>query len=907
MNHLVVGLGGTGERLWRELVARRTGGAGEAARVVALLLDQGEPDRPSGRDETPQVQRLMLAATPAERQALRLGRPDLDRDEPRAQVRLLLAARHSEVLAALQRVRALSGGEPLCCHVLLQLGSATGAGLLIDLLGLLRLQLPAGTPICLHAQLPEPDTAGTTPWPAAQAQAAVLLQELQALADGAGWPGSLAGGDGTAALQGVPAFDRCWLSAAMDEDGLQPRDALQRLQHGAGWLQLLIDPPTPALAGLLAGSGPQRFAAAGHARVRCDARAIRTHLGHELLLRLLNQLRYQHWRPALGVVGHPSPLDRDVQVDEARLGAWGLSVEHLWLRAGMAEIDVPDQPEGQVEQQWQQLTAHALGLIEVVPPAQRAETLRRLMDEARDERFRGVGVQAAFDLPEHELQRRAVAVRQRIERTLWDDWRDRRRSLHGCGQLMARVLGWLDQQAQVLEEHRRGREMQALQLGQQADALMPASGRVRGGVWSLLGAGRAQDLKPLAFLLRDAALARTWALQAALALRFCVQLQVQLTTLQGMIDSSELALGALAQGVDRTAAAALPEPREATAADVLQADARLESRELLAEQRTRLVTGEAVLRPHLDTLWPMAFARWGDRPSFRALAQWLDEDASLPALLALCEARLPADAVQQVEQAAWARLGAAWQADPARRALDLDTLRRQAAVPMALQPGAIATVSEGRAWPQALAPEGPGAADDAEPAADVLLTWRVLTPATLAAWRRVQSLQQLLQAHRRGQGSAARALQLEPGRVWPDLVPPTEAQRQAHTRAVLLLADALGCIGPADPASAGSALVWVRRDGDGFEIERHPLGHDLGEAAAGQGSPVVDALHDTVLDTLLAHEPDADTLVRLRDTMLHRIDRLRPGWPAEGRDLESRAWNDAARTAMKILRQDMTP
>jgi hypothetical protein len=980
MNHLVVGLGGSGAQVWQALVERLgpapVGGEG---RVSALLLDTA-PGAGS-RSHWPS-QQVLLNATVAELQALLHTRADLrlawaptsaaepwaqllqaaltdlkvagDAANvagplgqgaaratgpvavyPRALARSLLAVRRSELLAALQRWRAtLAAGAgqaqaAVCCHVVVQLGAATGAGLLVDVLGLLRLQLPPGSAIHLHAQLPEPDTAGASPWPAAEAQAGVLLQELHALASGQGWPAHLASGEAASARHDQAAFDRCWLSAAVDENGLQSRSAPERLQHAAGLLQLLID--RPDLTMVDAASATSRFVAWGQAQLRCDAVAIRRHLSHELLLRLLNQLRYDHWRPALGVVANPSLAERDQRLDEALLEGWGLSPAHLNLQTGMPEIGVADVPAGALEREWQQLTEHVMSLLAMAAPAQRAAELRRLMDEAAAERFRGVGIVAAFDLPEHELQRRAVAVRQRVERVLWDDWRDGRRSLHGCGQLLAQVCTHLETQAGLLDQQRRGRDTQALQLTQQAEAQMPAAGA---GLWSRLGGARrsVEELHPQAYLLRDAALARSWAAQLATALRFGVQLQAQLTTLQGMIDSSELGLGALAHTVDQTAASSLPPQTTPEAAPhSLAPGARLESRELLAVQRARLITDEPVLRDHLAVLRPAAFGCWGDRPSFRALAQWLDEDTSLPTLLGLSESRVPAISVDEVVQAAWAALGTAWQADPRRRERDLRTLQAQAAAGLMLQPEATALAAPTHwLWPQALADQMladapaatpaptpserllallPGAATAVQVApAPVLAVWRVVQVHTLADWRRVRELQLQQQAFHRRHGSALRRLQLDSAQPAPALLAPTDAQQRELAQATVLLADALGLIAstPADAPKAAACLTHVRRDADGFELVRVALGASLPEATEQQRPYVLGPLFDAVLDQLQARASAADELTRLKDHMQQRIDTLCAAAAPGLHDTLVRAWNDAARTAMKILRQDTT-
>ena len=101
------------------------------------------------------------------------------------------------------------------------------------------------------------------------------------------------------------------------------------------------------------------------------------------------------------------------------MSAWGLSDAHVQLAVPLPEIDGDTLPTLSIEQEWQMLETHFLGLIALVSPSRRLNELRRLFDQGLAERFRGQGIEAAFDQPDHALRRRAVVVRQRVENSLW--------------------------------------------------------------------------------------------------------------------------------------------------------------------------------------------------------------------------------------------------------------------------------------------------------------------------------------------------------------------------------------------------------------------------------------------------------------------------------------------------------
>ena len=559
MNHLYLGLGGAGVRVWQALrrrLACRIEPAGRRAVLEPLLIDT---DPKEFRDEAPgwrhlgsslvppAQQRLLLGASAAELHALLRARPELRAclapegldwearllelgafDAPLSQVaarlpgwpsrrlgRLLLAHGQGRVRLALdavsQALQARHTHPSLTLHLVVQLGGATGAGLLIDLLQLLRQHPPATRcSVHLHALLPQDDTAAGRPAPLAEIQAYAVLRELQA-----------------AAQEGL--FELCLLSARTDEGGLQPLDAAGREQRLADWIfQRVSGEPEwltpPRAAGQAARRG--EFAAFGLAERAADRVELRSHLSHELLLRLLAQLRYNHWRPGLGFVTHPRPVPVEaMDAMETLLVGWGLSEAHLQLAAPLPEIDGDSPPGTPIEQEWQALEAHYRQLIELVAPARRATELRRLFEQGLEERFRGQGIDAAFDLPDHALRRRAVVVRQRVESTLWEDWREGRRALHECGQLLAAVLADLADRIEPLRQEQHGLETQAALLWQQIEAAEQAASVRPGMLARLRGQAAPADVEALIERLREYALARTRSAAVTLTLRLVAEIE----------------------------------------------------------------------------------------------------------------------------------------------------------------------------------------------------------------------------------------------------------------------------------------------------------------------------------------------------------------------------------------------
>ena len=985
MNHLILGLGGAGIRVWQALQQRlqaRVEGAPISRRpaVEAVLLDtdaRALADNAPGwrvlgvRSLPPAAQRVLLTADGEALASLLQARTDLRStvapdgagwaarlqqlgafDAPLSQVarrlpgwptrrlgRLLLALHQARVRcavdAAVQALQARTADPTLTVHVVAHLGGTTGAGLLLDMLTLLQRHPPARrVDVQVHVELPDLDTAGDHPAPLSEVQAYAALRELQAAAQSG-------------------AFSLCFLGAMTDERGLQPRDAAGREQRLADWLFHRVGEAASASTSAAAWRTGE-FAAYGVAERSADRHAVRTHLSHELMLRLLAQLRYNHWRAGLGFVAHPRAGGTEVLGD--LLNAWGLSEAHFQLAVPLPEIDGDALPTLSIEQEWKMLETHFVGLIALVAPSRRINELRRLFDQGLAERFRGQGIEAVFDQPDHTLRRRAVVVRQRVETSLWEDWRQGRRALHDCGQLLAAVLADLADRIEPMRQEQRGLETQATVLSRQLDTLeQAATGPLQ--ALGLLRGVRERDLNEATTLLREYALARTRSSAITLSLRLLAEVQSQLTTLQGMVDASEMAVATLAEETDVAATAALPP------LNVADADGRLDTRELLAHWRTQLVTRESVQREHLRVLRAGLFTQLGEQASFRVFAQRFGEQDTCDTLLGACARRLPPAALQPVVSAAWDAWVMRLHGESDAAARDLSSLLTRASAGLAWRPTvdgrdtAAVVVQDLLRVPAPPRPDtpqealveasGPSDSPSSEDGSgDALVVERPVQRAVpalpsvaelvqrigrvqtqvqelpegqgelvllrtvrglpLQALPRVQELHLRHEAHRLQAGRAALWLQLDDHAELPELLAADVDAQKARARSVVLLAEAFGLLREdTDPVSGEPMLLHVRLDEDGFELDRVCLGRGPAEAVEQARERVLHDLHDAVTLALQARDmQQIQAQTALRDSMRQRIELLRSQAAPVQRDAISRDWNEAARAAMKLARQE---
>ncbi|WP_043909934.1 hypothetical protein [Leptothrix ochracea] len=100
-------------------------------------------------------------------------------------------------------------------------------------------------------------------------------------------------------------------------------------------------------------------------------------------------------------------------------------------------------------------------------------------------------------------------------------------------------------------------------------------------------------------------------------------------------------------------------------------------------------------------------------------------------------------------------------------------------------------------------------------------------------------------------------------------------------------------------------MLWQQVDEDGFDIARKVLGRDWIDAVARAEHEVFDALKKALLEPEQIRQIHAaDRQEALRNSMRRRIEAIRSAAPASELDAVSLAWSEAARAAMRFVRQE---
>ncbi|MEX8520764.1 MAG: tubulin-like doman-containing protein [Leptothrix sp. (in: b-proteobacteria)] len=741
MNHLMIGLGGTGGRVLAGLRKRlllQLGSERPAHLALDfLLVDDGTQ---LGRDndplwsvlghalQLPRRNRLALDFGPQalsqgllERPALRRGLGDLasTSELPKTlaaveggagQRRLthwalsLQLARCRDTIETLSReLRERSGRSATTWHLYCHLGDGIGSGLLPAMLQLLQRQAAESDPasrILVYGVLPQglatpPEPGAAAGHDVAQAHAYATLLELSALAQ-AGRDEPAAGAHPPADAAAPGGFHLCYLShdtdsrdASHDGGSRTPADAAERLAEFAFQKVAVLGQRWSQLVQLeSAGSAASRFVGLGLQQLGPNERRLREHLSHEQALRVLNHLRYDHWRAALGYVDQPRPAAQaGAEVDEALRQRWGLSDTHLQLQnaraAPTAEADNPTTASGansttpgSFEMLWREYEAHFLPQLAALPEAQRLERLHALFEQAWQGGWHGLGVERFYAQADDDLFHLTDARAAGIEADLLQDWRAGRRSLHDCGRLVSALMADLAPRGDQVESRAEQHSAAAAHHEQQLAAIEQRwSGEGEG--WAGLSqrlsgataARRALELGNAATLLRERAIARTHAEACRFAQRHARRMASRLGDLLNLIDAVELSVASLAEQFHAKALATLPERSTSGTADS-HADERRRSDEI----RQRLLTQESRQTEHAAQLRQELFGILGERANFRTFALELTEDHLCNVLLARSATAVQTGLSPADLPALWSSLAQQWQDQPTRQAQDLRAL-----------------------------------------------------------------------------------------------------------------------------------------------------------------------------------------------------------------------------------------
>ena len=511
MNHLVIGLGGTGGKIIRAL--RKTlhqeslGNTGVANNVGYLYVDSSTEmmalDDPSWKIlgtsvQLPKASQLLITdANLGSRLdnldnypglAPWLGSPADWRDilgsivgatlggQKRRLGRFLFACKADKYREQVQtQVKMLqrSGTTEVTFHIVAGLAGGTGSGSIVDAIAQLRDLYPDAKRfrVLIYALLP--DAYPHPNWDTGNyhANGFAALTELNALSVKAYQPYDVLGIKGRLDLS--DPFNGCYLFTNENENGLTVDvdkdipsivadflyqkivaveqlnwDSLARMENAENGNG---SPETAAQ-----GNTPERslrFLSFGIKRLSIPEAEIGEFLTYQFARQAALQLRFNNWEAASGFVDAARKQDFHEFVQQKdTLGRWMLSDDHLTLTLGILPEDAANKRWKTFAGEWEAVIPNFKLLVRERDRATWLDELSKLCEKRFLEDYRTLGVRGFYQTKRKSLKDMALQVRAHIEHELMAEWRAGTKSVWDISRLLVALSESLDQRLKQSDE-----------------------------------------------------------------------------------------------------------------------------------------------------------------------------------------------------------------------------------------------------------------------------------------------------------------------------------------------------------------------------------------------------------------------------------------------------------------------
>jgi hypothetical protein len=352
-----------------------------------------------------------------------------------------------------------NGGESaVTFHVCAGLAGGTGSGSLIDVISQVRALYREPRTYRIVPYLLMPDEQPPQNWNTGNyhANGYVALKELNALGVSALRPHDVSGRGERLDLS--DPFNGCYLFMNRNENGLQvdvDKDLptvvadflFQKIIaiRGGEALKLLEkmenaengDGTPEKRPGTNLPERSKRFMAFGIKRLAIPEMEIREYLTYKFAQQAGLQLRFNHWDDSRGFLKEPRRVDFGELVRQRETQErWLMSDEHLQLSRGILPEEINNKKWKPVNQEWMDVMPQLATMAEQNQPANAwLNNLEKLAAQRFEETFRGLGVRRFYETKLAACRDHAREIGARIERELFDEWKNGVRSMYDVGRL----------------------------------------------------------------------------------------------------------------------------------------------------------------------------------------------------------------------------------------------------------------------------------------------------------------------------------------------------------------------------------------------------------------------------------------------------------------------------------------
>jgi hypothetical protein len=850
----------------------------------------------------------------------------------------------------------------LTIHIVCGLAGGTGSGALIDAVAQLRQKYPdPDKRVILYTYMPDinPPQGWNTGNYHANAYAALL--ELNAMAAGAWAPFDVVGGGGPVRVNSNQMwFNGCYVFSDENEQGYRASinndlpDLLADfifqktiVARQVNWAELQSvensengDAAPETANGVGKGLRSVRFLSFGVRSLAFPEEAIRERLSYDFVKQSLDQLRFNNWQDSSGYLEQARPLaDAEFVADARQREDWRITDDHLRLSRPIIDMDGPNRWRP-YEDEWQEWQVHSRRLVEQSDKLKWLDDLKKLYQMTWTASFRGQGVEAFFKIAERDRGNYAQAIRNRVEQTLFEDWRNGARAVSDCRRVVDALI--LDVQARLAgvdawigkrQDIEKTLQDQLLDIEQTWPRLI------------IIPGGRERLLDKASLVLRELYCTRTLAEAGRYSKRLGDELGTQLEDLRSALASADSALGTAADEAQKIIQSRFQkdgaDQGEGTYVTTLDSTAAIEKVE------RKLVLNQEEMRTHTAAVRAKIAKALGQQQSFSAFSARFKE-ADLRNIIVVASEenvgsahqRLISDKSERIVGVSVIdKLCDMWGENQDRinketaqlvrtagRFAKFDQTEQNKSIIVVEDPSKPAKVIR-RAATESLAvimpmpPEQKNFVDmlqtgfrNARSSTDVKFissgqTGSSVTVVNLTNLfplrfvRLVRSLraEYLRQIELRGAERVCLEVHGEgTTSAYPELFMPDAATMAPRFRPLLLLGLAWGPV-----VSDKNGLMLLRKDEDGFDLAPVKLGATLDDAADSASEQLIDSLR-TALVPLQAAKTSDDALAAGRTSILAAIEQVKARYSGDVSNPSVIAWNDAARDAMKVLKKETT-
>jgi hypothetical protein len=381
-----------------------------------------------------------------------------------------------------------NGDAEITFHVIAGLAGGTGSGSIVDVLTQLRNEYTDSRRHWIMPYLLLPDRRPLPNWDTGNyhANGFAALTELNALSTGAYKPVDVSTGN---PINRRDMFNGAYVIENENENGYIAKvntevpeiiaEFLFQKIFIAGLVGLIArmenaengdgTPETAATSN--AGERSKRFLGFGIKRISIPEEEIKEYLTLSFAQQGIHQLRFNNWQQTIGFADESKNFDANSIVRAADvLADWRISDDYLLLAESILRSDDLKRSWKSLLEEWASVTPKFKQLAQQQEPKAWVTSLSSFYQKRFDESFRNLGVKEFYRIKELSKLDMAKEIRKLIDEDLLEQWKNGSRSLQEISKIIDALLIWLQEKLEQIDNRVAKADAQLDELRNQVDS-----------------------------------------------------------------------------------------------------------------------------------------------------------------------------------------------------------------------------------------------------------------------------------------------------------------------------------------------------------------------------------------------------------------------------------------------------